>query len=59
MALKVQDVKDKANLALSDYNDKYEQMDLVLFEDGVKQVCRITRIGSQPSGPGLLVVYKM
>lgn len=51
----VKAVRDKANLALNDYNDQNTRMDLVLFEDAVKHVCRITRIISQPSGHACLV----
>ena len=55
MANKLSDVKDKANQALSEYNDQFTRMDLVLFDDAVKHVCRITRIISQPSGHANLV----
>jgi dynein heavy chain len=55
MANKLSDVKDKANQALSEYNDSNTRMDLVLFDDAVKHVCRITRIISQPSGHANLV----
>ena len=57
MANKLEDVKAKANNALNEYNDSYAQMDLTLFDDAVKHVCRITRIISQPSGHGLLVGF--
>jgi len=30
--------------ALRDYNEMNAQMDLVLFEDAMKHVCKITRI---------------
>lgn len=55
MAQKVQDVTAKANIALNDYNESNAVMNLVLFDDAVKHICRITRIISQPSGHGLLV----
>ncbi len=55
IASKVQDVRDRATTALNEYNDSNAVMELVLFEDAVKHVCRITRILSQPSGHGLLV----
>ena len=55
MANKLSDVKDKANQALSEYNDQNTRMDLVLFDDAVKHVCRITRIITQPSGHSMLV----
>lgn len=55
LANKISDVKDKARLALEEYNESFAMMDLTLFEDAVKHICRITRIISQPSGHGLLV----
>jgi dynein heavy chain len=55
IAAKLQDVRDRTNTALSEYNDSNAVMELVLFEDAVKHVCRITRILSQPCGHGLLV----
>lgn len=41
--------------ALREYNDNFAQMGLVLFEDALKHVCRITRIVLPPSGHALLV----
>ncbi|KRW98533.1 P-loop containing nucleoside triphosphate hydrolase [Pseudocohnilembus persalinus] len=41
--------------ALEEYNDNYAQMNLVLFEDALKHVCRICRIILPPSGHALLV----
>jgi dynein heavy chain len=55
LAASIDDVRNKANVALSEYNDSIAGMELVLFEDATKHVCRITRIISQPSGHGLLV----
>ena len=55
IAAKIQDVRDKSNIALNEYNESSAVMELVLFEDAVKHICRITRILSQPSGHGLLV----
>ena len=55
MANKLSDVKDKANQALNEYNEANTRMDLVLFDDPVKHVCRITRIITKPSGHSMLV----
>ncbi len=55
MANKISDVKEKASQALAEYNESNTRMDLVLFDDAVKHVCRITRIISQPSGHSMLV----
>eukprot|EP00744_Colponema_vietnamica_P001598 GILI01002635.1.p1 GENE.GILI01002635.1~~GILI01002635.1.p1 ORF type:complete len:2087 (-),score=720.86 GILI01002635.1:371-6598(-) len=41
--------------ALNEYNDTNASMDLVLFEDAMKHVCRISRIVSNSSGHALLV----
>lgn len=41
--------------ALKEYNDNNAFMGLVLFEDAVKHVCKITRIVQAPSGHALLV----
>ena len=41
--------------ALVDYNESNVTMNLVLFDDAVKHVCRITRIVSNPGGHALLV----
>ena len=43
------------NNALSDYNDSNAVMDLVLFRDAMKHVCRISRIIGNSSGHALLV----
>ena len=41
--------------ALKEYNDNNAVMDLVLFDDAIKHICKITRIIRQPSGHALLV----
>ncbi len=41
--------------ALNSYNDNNPVMNLVLFEDAMKHVCRITRIVMPASGHALLV----
>ena len=41
--------------ALRDYNDQNVEMKLVLFEDAIKHVCRVTRIVSESGGHALLV----
>jgi len=40
---------------LREYNDTNAVMDLVLFEDALKHVCKISRIISNDSGHALLV----
>ncbi|CAG9313552.1 unnamed protein product [Blepharisma stoltei] len=41
--------------ALKEYNDINAAMDLVLFEDAMKHVCRISRIVMNPAGHALLI----
>lgn len=41
--------------SLREYNENFAAMNLVLFEDAMKHVCRITRIVLNPSGHALLV----
>lgn len=43
------------NDALAEYNESNPVMDLVLFEDAMKHVCRISRIISNTAGHALLV----
>jgi dynein heavy chain, axonemal len=41
--------------ALREYNESFATMALVLFEDAMRHVCRITRIINNPAGHALLV----
>ncbi|KAA0166994.1 hypothetical protein FNF28_02917 [Cafeteria roenbergensis] len=41
--------------ALKEYNESHATMNLVLFEDAMRHVCRITRIINNPAGHALLV----
>ncbi|KAI3429649.1 hypothetical protein D9Q98_005734 [Chlorella vulgaris] len=43
------------NEGLGEYNETNAVMDLVLFDDAIKHVCRISRIISNPGGHALLV----
>jgi dynein heavy chain len=51
----VQGLSDLLEQALRDYNDANAAMDLVLFEDAMKHVAKITRIITNSSGHALLV----
>lgn len=48
-------LSDRLTEALNGYNELNAVMDLVLFEDAMKHVCRITRITAADSGHALLV----
>ena len=48
-------LKETVQSQLDAYNEENEVMDLVLFDDALKHVCRIARIVSSPSGHALLV----
>jgi dynein heavy chain len=41
--------------ALREYNENFAAMNLVLFDDAMRHVCRIARIILNPSGHALLV----
>jgi dynein heavy chain len=46
---------DQLTLALREYNELNAVMDLVLFEDAMKHVCKVTRILTAAGGHALLV----
>jgi len=52
---KMDDLSFRLKEAMREYNDCNATMDLVLFEDAMKHVCKITRIISADSGHALLV----
>eukprot|EP00916_Digyalum_oweni_P005776 GHVL01010034.1.p1 GENE.GHVL01010034.1~~GHVL01010034.1.p1 ORF type:complete len:2742 (+),score=421.27 GHVL01010034.1:35-8227(+) len=55
---RVESIDQLSNLlqdALKEYNDANAAMDLVLFDDALKHVCRIARIASGTGGHALLV----
>jgi dynein heavy chain len=45
----------QCNLALREYNELNPVMDLVLFEDAMKHVCKVSRILTASGGHALLV----
>jgi dynein heavy chain len=51
----ISDLSDRLAEALREYNDLNATMDLVLFEDAMKHVCRISRIIAADGGHALLV----
>lgn len=51
----LEDLSKILDNALEEYNESNAVMDLVLFEDALNHVCRITRIINNPSGHALLV----
>jgi len=48
-------LNDMCNLALREYNELNAVMPLVLFEDAMKHVCKVTRIISAAQGHALMV----
>jgi len=55
---KIENVHDLSVLleaGLEDYNETNVQMDLVLFEDAMRHICKITRVINNPAGHALLV----
>ena len=53
----IEAIRKKCVQRLRDYNDKYQskQMNLVIFDDALKHLLRVTRIINSPSGNCLLV----
>ena len=50
-----EDLSSRLHEALSEYNDTNPNMDLVLFEDAMNHICKISRIVSSDGGHALLV----
>jgi dynein heavy chain len=48
-------LKKHVSEALGEYNENNAEMPLVLFEDAMKHVCRITRIIMSPSGHAAMI----
>jgi dynein heavy chain len=48
-------LRDTLEESLREYNETNAVMNLVLFEDAIRHVCRITRIINNPAGHALLV----
>ena len=48
-------LKKHVSEALREYNENNAEMPLVLFEDAMKHVCRITRIIMSPSGHAAMI----
>lgn len=51
----IDQLTERLNHALNEYNDTNAMMDLVLFEDAMRHVCRITRIINGDGGHALVV----
>jgi dynein heavy chain len=50
-------LSDMCNLGLREYNELNPVMDLVLFEDAMKHICKVTRIITASGGHALLVGF--
>jgi dynein heavy chain len=55
MVASVDVLKKSLDAALEDYNETNAVMDLVLFEDAMRHVCRITRVINNTAGHCMLV----
>ena len=53
----IEAIRKKVNKRLEDYNEKYpsKKMNLVIFDDALKHLLRVTRIINSPRGNCLLV----
>lgn len=53
----IENIRKKVNKKLEDYNEKFpsKKMNLVIFDDALKHLLRITRIINSPRGNCLLV----
>jgi dynein heavy chain len=51
----IEQVKVVLDNKLADYNETYAMMDLVLFNQAVEHVCRISRIIANPQGNAMLI----
>lgn len=53
----IDSIRNRINKRMSDYNEKYpsKKMNLVIFDDALKHLLRITRIINSPRGNCLLV----
>lgn len=53
----IESIRNRINKRMGDYNEKYpsKKMNLVIFDDALKHLLRITRIINSPRGNCLLV----
>lgn len=58
-SLSIDTLRIRCNNLLKDYNEKYtsRKMELVLFDDALKHLLRISRIIRAPRSSGLLVGF--